>query len=177
MGFREFVLSRSGSLYRTAALLTHDPHDAQDLLQDSLAKAWRSWDKIEGQPEAYCRSILVRQYISSRRRFWHGERPTEHLPEQPVHDRSHHAPADPDSYVSESIVLTDAVAALPPRQRAVIVLRYFHDYTELQTAEAMNTAVGTVKSQHAKALAALRINEHLSDGDRDSAAAKGGGPR
>lgn len=60
-GFDEFVLQRSSSLYRTAILLTRDPHDAQDRLQDALARAWRSWSKIDGQPEAYCRAIVVRR--------------------------------------------------------------------------------------------------------------------
>ncbi len=173
-GFDEFVLQRSSSLYRTAVLLTRDPHDAQDLLQDALARAWRSWSRIEGQPEAYCRSILVRQYISWRRRRWHGERATERLPERPVHERRAASPADPGVDIPAAADLSEAIAALPPRQRAVIVLRYFHDYTEAQTAEAMQIAVGTVKSQHAKALGALRISEHLAD-DEHSAVAEGRG--
>lgn len=176
-GFREFVLGRSSALYRTAVLLTRDPHDAQDLLQDALARAWRSWGRIEGQPEAYCRTILVRQYISSRRRRWHGEHPSGQLPERPVHERLRSTPDDPGTQVPESTTLADAVGALPPRQRAVIVLRYFHDYTEAQTAQTLGIALGTVKSQHAKALASLRISEHLSDSDPDAAAAEGRGQR
>ncbi len=173
--FREFVLGRSSALYRTAVLLTRDPHDAQDLLQDALARAWRSWARIEGQPEAYCRTILVRQYISSRRRRWHGEHPSEHLPDRPVHERLGRTPSDPGTAVPQSTTLADAVGALPPRQRAVIVLRYFHDYTEAQTAEALGIALGTVKSQHAKALATLRISEHLTDGEHDPAVTEGRG--
>ncbi|MGB5951966.1 MAG: SigE family RNA polymerase sigma factor [Ornithinimicrobium sp.] len=176
-GFREFVLGRSDALFRTAALLTRNTHDAQDLLQDALARTWRSWSKIEGAPESYCRSILVRQYISSRRRRWHGEKATEKLPDEPVHDRSGRPLPDPGAAVPGSVVLADAIAALPPRQRAVIVLRYFHDYTEAQTAEAMNIAVGTVKSQHTKALAALRISEHLTDSGDGVAATEGRGQR
>lgn len=80
-----------------------------------------------------------------------------------MHERGAASPADPGVDVPAAADLSDAIAALPPRQRAVIVLRYFHDYTEAQTAEAMQIAVGTVKSQHAKALAALRISEHLAD--------------
>lgn len=176
-GFDEFVLQRSSSLYRTAVLLTRDPRDAQDLLQDALARAWRSWSRIEGQPEAYCRAIVVRQYVSWRRRRWHGERATEHLPETPVHERLAGAPTGPGAVAPGAAALSGAIASLPPRQRAVIVLRYFHDYTEAQTAEAKNVAVGTVKSQHAKALAHLRISHHLSDdaqGNHDHSAATEG---
>lgn len=119
----------------------------------------------------------MRRYISSRRRRWHGEHPSEHLPERPVHERLRSTPDDPGTHVPESTTLADAVGALPPRQRAVIVLRYFHDYTEAQTADTLGIALGTVKSQHAKALAALRISEHLTDGDPDAAVAEGRGQR
>lgn len=161
-GFSEFVLGRSGALFRTAVLLTRDSHSAQDLVQDALTRAWASWDRIEGRPEAYVRQILLRRFISDRRRRWHGERATENLPERPVHDRTT-ATVDLQDEVSDALPLGDAVADLPPRQRAVVVLRYYHDYTEAQTAQTLGIAVGTVKSQHRKALATLRVSEHLTD--------------
>jgi len=164
-GFTEFVMGRSASLFRTAVLLTRDPHSAQDLLQTALTKVWRSWDRIEGEPDAYTRRVILNQFLTDRSRRWTGEHPTEQLPEQPVHDRLGRAPADPARLVTDRETLADAVAALPPRQRAVVVLRYFHDLSEAQIAQEMGTSPGTVKSQHSKALAALRISEHLDDGE------------
>lgn len=163
-GFTEFVMGRSASLFRTAVLLTRDPHSAQDLVQTALTKVWRNWDRIQGEPEAYTRKVMLNQFLTDRSRRWTGEHPTEHLPEHPVHDRRTEVPDDPARVVTDQATLADAIASLPPRQRAVIVLRYFHDLTEAQTAEAMGTSTGTVKSQHSKALAALRISEHLDDG-------------
>lgn len=174
-GFREFVTARSSALYRTSLLLTRNAHDAQDLLQDALARTWRSWDQIEGQPEAYCRTVLVRHYLAGRRRKWHGERPTEHLPERPVHDRRSGVPADPGDSVPTRVWLTEAIGALPDRQRAVVVLRYFHDYTLAQTAEALDISLGTVKTHHSRALQALRVGT-LDDEDHASSALRGGTP-
>lgn len=160
-GFREFVLGRSAALHRTAVLLTHDQHTAQDLVQDALARAWQTWHRIEGRPEAYVRQIMMRRFLTDRRRRWHGERATEHLPESPVHERTGAGPQDPAEQASLTLPLIEAVATLPPRQRAVVVLRYYHDYTEAQTARTLGIAVGTVKSQHSKALASLRLSDHL----------------
>lgn len=162
-GFTEFVMGRSASLFRTAVLLTRDPHSAQDLLQGALAKGWRSWQRIEGEPEAYVRRIIVNDFLSDRARRWSGEHPTQTLPDAPVHDRLAATPRDPATEATDQVSLTAAVDRLPPRQRAVIVLRYFHDLTEVQTAEVMGVSPGTVKSQHSKALAALRVSEHLTE--------------
>lgn len=160
-GFTEFVMGRSGALFRTAVLLTRDPHSAQDLLQTALTKVWRNWDRIEGEPEAYTRKVVLNQFLTDRSRRWTGEHPTEVLPETPVHDRLGRVPEDPAHVVTDRETLSDAIDALPPRQRAVVVLRYYHDLSEAQIAEAMGTSAGTVKSQHSKALAALRISEQL----------------
>ena len=162
-GFTEFVLGRSASLYRTAVLLTRDPDTAQDLLQAALAKAWRAWDRIEGEPSAYVRRIVVNEFLSDRSRKWRGEQPTEELPDAPVHDRLTSGPGDPAATATGRVSLVVAVGELPPRQRAVVVLCYFHDLTEAQTAEVLGVNVGTVKSQNSKALAALRISDHLTD--------------
>lgn len=160
-GFSEFVMGRSAALFRTAVLLTRDPHAAQDLLQTALTKVWRNWDRIQGEPEAYTRRIILNQFLTDRSRRWTGEHPTEFLPEEPVHNRLERVPEDPARVVTDRETLSDAIDTLPPRQRAVIVLRYFHDLSEAQTAEVMGTSTGTVKSQHSKALATLRISEHL----------------
>jgi RNA polymerase sigma-70 factor (sigma-E family) len=166
MSFSEFVLAGGDGLYRTAVLLTKDPHLAHDLVQEALLKAWRSWDRITDEPGGYVRTILVREFLSGRRRRWHGEHATEHLPEQhgstgtigPVGPTTSGRPD-----VATRLTLADAVRELPPQQRAVVVLRYFHDLTEADTARILGLTVGTVKSHHSRALAALRINEHLAD--------------
>jgi RNA polymerase sigma-70 factor (sigma-E family) len=160
-------MGRSASLFRTAVLLTRDPHSAQDLLQGALTKGWRSWHRIESEPEAYVRRTIVNDFLADRARRWSGERATETLPDAPVHERLAATPQDPAAEATGQVALTAALDRLPPRQRAVIVLRYFHDLTEVQTAEVMGITPGTVKSQHSKALAALRISEHLADQPAD----------
>ena len=121
----------------------------------ALLKAWRAWGRVTGDRVAYVRTIVVREFLTQRRRRWHGERPTEELPEQ--------ADTGPGPDLETSLTLADAVRALPPQQRAVVVLRYFHDLTEADTARTLGLAVGTVKSHHSRALAALRVSEHLDD--------------
>jgi RNA polymerase sigma-70 factor (sigma-E family) len=149
--FDEFVAARSRSLLRTAYLLTHDHALAEDLLQTSLAKAWFSWKRIHGEPEPYVRKILVNTYATWWRRKWNGERPTDELPERATEETS-----------AEPTDLWTAMERLPRRMRAVVVLRYFEDLTEAQTADALGCSVGTVKSQTSKALAKLRIDPALS---------------
>lgn len=150
VGFEEFVASRSNSLLRTAYLLTGDHGRAEDLLQTALAKAWRAWGRINDHPEPYVRKILVNTYASWWRRRWNGEQPTAVVPE----GRS-------TSYADGSAQradLWDAVLRLPKRQRAVIVLRFYQDLSEAQTAALLGIAPGTVKSQTSKALRTLRID-------------------
>jgi len=148
--FSEFVEARSSSLFRTAYLMVGDHQLAQDLLQEALVKTLIAWPRLRDHHsvEAYTRRIVVTTSISWRRRRSFHERPTQTLPE----------PVGPDA--ADGIVTHDAVLAalltLPPRQRAAIVLRYYHDLTETQTAEAMGCAVGTVKSQVAAGLTKLR---------------------
>lgn len=154
-GFVDFVVARGSALHRTAVLLTRQEQAAQDLVQIALAKAWQSWSRIDGNPEAYVRAIMVNEFASGWRRRWRSELPTADPPELPGDDLSDGA--------STRQSLMAALATLPARQRAVVVLRFFHDYTEAATAEAMGTSVGTVKSQTFKALAALRISEELRE--------------
>ena len=147
--FEVFVSVASRRLLRTAYLLTHDHALAEDLVQTTLAKAWFAWSRIEGDPEPYVRKTLVNTYSSWWRRRWNGEHPTEVLP-----DHGAEAPADRTD-------LWRAIERLPRRQRAVIVLRYFEDLTEAETARLLDCSVGTVKSQTAKAFAKLRIDPAL----------------
>jgi RNA polymerase sigma-70 factor (sigma-E family) len=153
-GFVDFVVARGPALQRTAFLLTRQQQSAEDLVQIALAKAWRSWGRIDGNHEAYVRQIIVNEFASAWRRRWRGEVPTAELPEPAGQD-------DHADSLSTHQVLIAALATLPPRQRAVVVLRFFHDYTEAATAEAMGTSIGTVKSQTSKALATLRVSAEL----------------
>ena len=154
--FRRFVVGRQRSLLRTAWLLTGDWASAEDLVQTTLITAWPRWARISttANPDAYVRRILVNKSHDWRRRRWHGEIPTAAVPEGP-------AAEGPDAELTRGLV--QALRGLPPRQRTVIVLRYFDDLTEVETAAAMDCAVGTVKSQTSKALAALRRHPDLAD--------------
>jgi RNA polymerase sigma-70 factor (sigma-E family) len=151
--FDAFVAERSQALLRTAYLLTQDEGLAEDLLQTALTKAWFAWRRIEGPPEPYVRRVLVTTSASWWRRRWIREMPTEVVPEPT-------APGGPGGRESEQD-LWDAIARLPARQRAVVVLRYLEDRTEVETARLLGCSVGTVKSQCAKALARLRLDTAL----------------
>ena len=150
LDFADFVASRWTSLYRLAYLLAASPSGAEDLLQTALEKAYVRWGRISQMehPEAYVRRMLVTSLVSSRRRRWLGERPTEHLPED--------ADDSCEIGVLDHSLLWPLVCALPSRQRAVIVLRYYEDMTEAQIADTLGCAPGTVKSQTSAAKAALR---------------------
>ncbi|MDN4173195.1 SigE family RNA polymerase sigma factor [Nocardioides sp. SOB77] len=148
-GFELFVAARRAALLRTAYLLTGNHHDAEDLVQVALVKVVPHWDRIADHPEPYVRRVLARESVSRwRRRSWR-EMSTAELPEV-------RTSGDEAGEVSDRDLLRSALAALPPRQRAVVVLRYHEDLTERQTAEALGIAVGTVKSQARDGLARLR---------------------
>lgn len=148
--FEEFVAARGSALLRTATLLcAASRHDAEDVVQSALEKAYRHWSRIEGDPEPYVRRILVNLTISRARR-------RKIL-------REVHVAEPPETEIPEAadgVVLRDALIRelhrLPPRQRAVLVLRYWEDLSEAQTAQLLGCSVGTVKSQASKALARLR---------------------
>lgn len=148
--FREFVAARSAALLRTAYLLAGDRATAEDLLQTALTKTYLAWKRL-GTIEAvepYARRVLLNTATSWWRRRWHGERPTEVLPERAVPDRTEeHLERD---------ALWRHVKALPVRQRAVLVLRFYEDLSEAQTAALLDISPGTVKSQTSRALATLR---------------------
>ncbi|MBO3750758.1 SigE family RNA polymerase sigma factor [Streptosporangiaceae bacterium NEAU-GS5] len=147
--FREFVAVRSPALMGLAYLLTGgDQHAAEDLLQTALAKIVDRWSKVE-DPEAYVRRIMYHQQISWWRSAWRRrETVAAVLPEPPEYDRS---PA-----VDLRLALRQALARLTPRQRAVLVLRYFEDLPEKEVARIMGCSVGTVRSTAHRSLARLR---------------------
>jgi RNA polymerase sigma-70 factor (sigma-E family) len=147
--FEEFVAGRGQALQRFGYALTGDWALAEDLLQTALARAYPRWSRIQrDDPEAYVRKVMLNTWSSWWRRHWRGEVPSAQLPEA----------AGPDHYssIDSRQALRAALTKLPPRQRAVVVLRYHQDLSEAQVADLLGVTVGTVKSQAAKALATLR---------------------
>ena len=149
--FRAFVVARSPGLLRTAFLLTHDQGLAEDLLQTALTKTWFAWDRLNDDPYRYVRRVLVTTSVSWWRRKWRGELPTEVLPEA-----SHSSGIEWAEQHGQDLWI--AIGRLPARQRAVVVLRYYEDLTEAESADLLGCSVGTVKSQCSKALAKLRVD-------------------
>jgi RNA polymerase sigma-70 factor (sigma-E family) len=146
-GYREYVIHRLDGFRRTAFLLCGDWHQADDLVSIALVKLLRHWRRVAvmEQPDAYMRRVLLRAWLDERRRPWRREHPTSQVPDRAF-------PADRDSRVD----IVAHLAELPPRRRAVLVLRYFCDLSVEQTAAALGCTEGTVKSQAARALDTLR---------------------
>jgi RNA polymerase sigma-70 factor (sigma-E family) len=163
-GFAEFATGNARRLRHIARLLTGDEHRAEDLLQVALARTYRRWDRVRqyDDPLAYVRRVLVNAHIDWWHRRWRHEVPTERLPDAPVAGDLAGDQADRDQ-------LTRALAALAPRERAVIVLRYYADLSEADIARTLGVAAGTVKSTAARALAKLRVSPELTDSPAESA--------
>jgi RNA polymerase sigma-70 factor (sigma-E family) len=149
--FAAFVLSAQRRLRRVAYLVCGDWHRAEDIVQTALAQVYSRWDRIrrEDGPDGYAHRAVVNAAIDERRRPWRRERATDVLPDRatPV-----------DDGVTPAVL--EALATLPKRQRAVVVLRYVEDLDIEQTAALLGISSGTVKSQASKGLASLRA--HLS---------------
>lgn len=151
--FDAFVVGSWTRLFRTAHALTGNRQDAEDMLQNALAKAYSHWRKVRRaeSPEAYVHRIIAHETISAWRRRWRQvERTTATVPES-VHDG--HAEA-----VSDRATMWSVIQALPPRQRAIVVLRYYEDLSEREIAETLGITPGTVKSQASTALRRLRTH-------------------
>lgn len=146
--FVEFVEAHAVGLRRTAFLLCGDWHRAEDLVQVSLMKLFRAWSRVGriGSPLGYARQILTRTAIDEARRLWRRERPTNPVPDT--------AAGGQDADIT--LDLRRAMAVLPARQRAAVVLRYWEDLPISEVARLLGCSEGTVKSQSAKGLAALR---------------------
>ncbi|RNL79243.1 SigE family RNA polymerase sigma factor [Nocardioides marmorisolisilvae] len=155
--FDAFVAERGDALWRSAWLLTGDAHRAEDLVQTALGKCWPKFERVSanGSFEAYVRRTMFTTYTAWWRRRWNGEVATATLPESAT------VAADVDARTD----LISALATLPKGQRAVVVLRYFDDLTEQQTADVLGCTIGTVKSQTARALVALRASRALTEED------------
>ena len=155
-------------MHRTAVLLTRQEQAAHDLVQIALAKAWLSWTQNDDNPEAYVRRVMINAFAPGWPRRQRREPSTTELPELSLPDDDRDPDDSDDSDDSDDDLsmrqaLMAELATLPARQRAVVVLRFFHSYTDAATAEAMGTRVRTVKTQTVNALAALRISEELND--------------
>ncbi|MBF9134489.1 SigE family RNA polymerase sigma factor [Plantactinospora sp. S1510] len=148
--FREYVSGRVAALSRAAYLLTGDRHLAEDLVQLTLVRVARHWERLvsRGDPDAYVRRTLYTQHVSMWRRRWRGVDLHAQPPEA----------STPDSTAGlvGALMVRDALRRLAPKQRAVLVLRYFEDLTEAEAADALGCSVSTVKSQTRDALARLR---------------------
>ncbi|MCW2796107.1 SigE family RNA polymerase sigma factor [Nocardioides sp.] len=149
--FTAYLNARQPALLRTAYLLTGDRHQAEDVLQTSLAKLYLAWDRVQDRDsvDAYVRRIMVNENNSLWRRGWKKrEHATDVVPEAtPVRDTYDEGAGS---------ALWDVVQTLPKKARAVVVLRYYEQLTEAETADVLGISVGTVKSQASRALAALR---------------------
>jgi len=156
--FRDFMRARWPVMVRLAYGLTGDQGHAEDVAQTAFARAYASWPKVRrtDNPEAYVRRIVVNENRNRYRKHRVAERLTDSPPERGA--------ADATRQYDERSALVAALQRLGPRQRAVIVLRYWLDLTEAEAAAALNCSAGTVKSQTSRALAALRQSAELVDG-------------
>ncbi len=153
--FEALVAARTGALLRYAYVLTGDRHRAEDLVQSALASSYRHWRRLEpGGAERYIRKAVLNAYLS----WWRRPARTREtsVDDVAVFLDTREGTPGADFGVDTRDEMWRALALLPPRQRAVVVLRYFEDLTEVETAARMNISIGTVKSQHSKALRALQ---------------------
>ncbi|MFJ8161646.1 SigE family RNA polymerase sigma factor [Streptomyces sp. NPDC096136] len=151
-GFREFAAGRSGPLYRSACLLASgDVHLAEDLVQETLGRMYLLWGRISriDNPAAYAQTVLVRSFLTHQRRRSAGERPVGEFPESGAPEAG---AADPELRVT----LLQALGQLAPKDRAVLVLRYWEDRSVEETAEAMNVSSAAVRTRTTRALTRLR---------------------
>lgn len=160
--FKGYVAARSPALLRTAYMLTGSSADAEDLLQTALAKTYLVWDSIRDREsiDAYVRRIMV----NTRTSWWRRRRHAREIVTDDVPEAAHYRDDAADVVLHD--VLWTALSALPAKQRAIVVLRYYEDLSEAETARVIGVTVGTVKSTTARALAKLRDTTGLRDDDR-----------
>lgn len=155
--FESFAAARWPRLLRTAYLLTGDHHEAEDLVQVTLAKLYPAWPRVRGldEPDAYVRRALVNNNLSRFRKRRVVQLLTPRLPERAQEGGAARA--------EERSLLLEALGTLPPRQRAVVVLRYWEDLSEQQAAEVLGCSPGNVKSQASRGLRKLRDHPALAE--------------
>lgn len=153
-GFADFVSSRYAALVRSAYLLSGDRGDAEDLVQSALYRTFRVWETLRAveAAEAYTRTTMVRLAGRWSRRRWRGEVPSSHL----MLLADARDPRDRTEASATTLDLYAALGRLPWAQRAVLVLRFFDDLSEAQTAQTLGCTIGTVKSRASRGLASLR---------------------
>lgn len=150
--FASFVHLRGAALLRLAILLTGSTADGEDLLQDALERLYPRWDSVaEQQPEAYVRKIMVNRTISLARSPWTLRRVWQNVRQDPTVE-------DETASVDNRNLILEAVAALPPKMRTVIALRYLVGYSEAETSELLGVSIGTVKSQASRGIARLKVS-------------------
>jgi RNA polymerase sigma-70 factor (sigma-E family) len=156
--FRRFAAEHAARLRRSAYLLCGDWHLAEDLMQTTLIKIYRSWTRIQKDEvlNNYSRTVLLRTWLDEKRRPW--RRSEQSSAEVPERLDEAPGPADSPDRLWARDVVHQGLLRLPPRQRAVLVLRYFDDLSVAEAAEVMGCAEGTVKSQTARGLDALRAS-------------------
>ncbi len=156
--FTAYVRTKGPTLLRTARALTPNPSDAEDLLQTALTKTYLAWDRIDDHRavDGYVRRTLVNTRTSQWRKRKVDEFSTDELPEPATASQ-----VDLTEQQAQRDALLRAIARLPPRQRAMVVLRYYEDMSEVQTAEVLGVSVGTVKSAVSRALGKLRDDPEL----------------
>lgn len=152
--FTAYVAARRPRLVRTAVLLGCPESDAEDIVQTALTRCLRAWRRVAkaDNRDAYVNKVLVNVIHDARARRWTGELPTARLPESQVEGRD----------LTDGLVVRRALTALSRDHREVLVLRFFADLSERQTAEVLTIPPGTVKSRTARALAALAAHDDIA---------------
>ena len=148
--FREFASARAGQLFRIAYLVCGDWHEAQDLVQTTLAKLFVAWHRVQRtqSPDSYARKVLINAYLSERRR--------KRTSEMPVADPALPITVSTGDDADLRLTLVAALRKLPPRSRAVVVLRHLDDYSIEAVADALGVSAAAVKSLNSRGLAQLR---------------------
>ncbi|MEU4141980.1 SigE family RNA polymerase sigma factor [Streptomyces parvulus] len=157
--YAEFAGARAGHLYRSACLFTAgDTHLAEDLVQETLGRLYLRWGRVARveNPAAYAQTVLTRTFLAHQRRRSSGERATDVLPD---------LPGAGDGDASLRLTLLDALARLPAKDRAVVVLRYWEDRSVEQTADVLGVSSAAVRTRCSRALGRLRelLGEDLSE--------------
>jgi len=159
--FEEFAQARAAQLYRSAWLLCGSHHQAEDLVQETLAKVYARWLRPFGRidnPAAYAQTTLIRTFLGGKRRRSNGEHSYADVPDRPV--------ADPAAGADVRLALRDVLAELPATDRAVLVLRYLEDLSVDEVAARMGLSPGAVRNRSMRALERLRglVDDSLTIG-------------
>ncbi|MDO0912143.1 SigE family RNA polymerase sigma factor [Streptomyces sp. DT2A-34] len=159
--YAEFAAARAGHLYRSACLLTAgDTHLAEDLVQEALGRIYVRWGRVSGvdNPAGYAQTVLTRAFLTHQRRRSSTERATDAIPDRAAADGGH-------GDVSLRLTLLQALARLPAKDRAVVVLRYWEDRSVEETADALNASSAAVRTRCTRALGRLRelLGEDLGE--------------